>query len=34
MSLLRNVVELRTEGGIIGIAETHGGERVTETVTD
>jgi glucarate dehydratase len=26
---LRNVVELRTEGGIVGIGETHGGEGVT-----
>jgi glucarate dehydratase len=29
---LRNVVELRTEGGIIGIAETHGGEDVTSAL--
>jgi glucarate dehydratase len=26
---LRNIVELRTDGGIIGIGETHGGENVT-----
>ena len=26
---LRNVVELRTDGGIVGIGETHGGENVT-----
>ena len=26
---LRNVVELQTEGGIVGIGETHGGESVT-----
>jgi glucarate dehydratase len=26
---LRNVVELRTEGGIVGIGETHGGSDVT-----
>ena len=26
---LRNIVELRTEGGIVGIGETHGGESVT-----
>jgi len=26
---LRNIVELRTEGGIVGIGETHGGEGVT-----
>ena len=26
---LRNVVELRTDGGIVGIGETHGGEDVT-----
>ncbi len=26
---LRNVVELRTEAGIVGIGETHGGESVT-----
>jgi len=27
---LRNVVEIETDAGIIGIGETHGGERVTE----
>jgi glucarate dehydratase len=26
---LRNIVELRTDGGIVGIGETHGGENVT-----
>src|SRR5438552_11732388 len=26
---LRNVVELRTEGGLVGIGETHGGAGVT-----
>ena len=26
---LRNIVELRTDGGIVGIGETHGGESVT-----
>jgi glucarate dehydratase len=26
---LRNVVELRTEGGIVGIGETHGGSNIT-----
>lgn len=26
---LRNIVELETDGGVIGIGETHGGERVT-----
>lgn len=26
---LRNIVELHTDGGIVGIGETHGGERVT-----
>lgn len=26
---LRNIVELRTDAGIVGIAETHGGESVT-----
>src|SRR5438093_9069965 len=26
---LRNVVELQTEGGIVGLGETHGGEGVT-----
>ena len=26
---LRNVVELRTEGGIVGIGETHGGSDIT-----
>jgi glucarate dehydratase len=29
---LRNVVELHTEGGIVGIAETHGGESVTKAL--
>jgi glucarate dehydratase len=29
---LRNVVELRTEGGIIGVGETHGGEGVTSSL--
>jgi glucarate dehydratase len=27
---LRNIVELRTEGGFVGIGETHGGEGVTK----
>jgi glucarate dehydratase len=27
---LRNIVEIQTECGIVGIGETHGGERVTE----
>src|SRR5689334_13049848 len=27
---LRNVVEIETDAGIVGIGETHGGERVTE----
>jgi glucarate dehydratase len=26
---LRNIVELRTDGGIVGVGETHGGENVT-----
>ncbi len=26
---LRNIVELHTDGGVVGIGETHGGERVT-----
>ena len=29
---LRNVVELRTEGGIVGIGETHGGSDVTKAL--
>jgi len=29
---LRNIVELRTEGGIVGIGETHGGEDVTKAL--
>ncbi len=29
---LRNVVELKTEGGIVGIGETPGGERVTRAL--
>jgi len=29
---LRNIVELRTEGGITGIGETHGGEDVTKAL--
>jgi glucarate dehydratase len=29
---LRNVVELRTEGGIVGIGETHGGSDVTRAL--
>jgi glucarate dehydratase len=29
---LRNVVELRTEGGIVGIGETHGGSEVTRVL--
>jgi glucarate dehydratase len=29
---LRNVIELRTEGGIVGIGETHGGEDVTKAL--
>jgi glucarate dehydratase len=29
---LRNLVELRTEGGIVGIGETHGGENVTRAL--
>jgi glucarate dehydratase len=29
---LRNIVELRTDGGIVGIGETHGGESVTRAL--
>jgi glucarate dehydratase len=29
---LRNVIELRSEGGIIGLGETHGGEDVTRAL--
>jgi glucarate dehydratase len=29
---LRNIVELRTEGGIVGIGETHGGSDVTKVL--
>jgi glucarate dehydratase len=29
---LRNIVELRTEGGIVGIGETHGGDDVTKAL--
>jgi glucarate dehydratase len=29
---LRNIVELRTEGGIVGIGETHGGSDVTKAL--
>ncbi len=29
---LRNVVELETDAGIVGIGETHGGERVTNAL--
>jgi glucarate dehydratase len=29
---LRNIVELRTDGGIVGIGETHGGENVTRAL--
>ena len=29
---LRNVVELRTEGGVVGIGETHGGRDVTKAL--
>lgn len=29
---LRNIVELRTDGGIVGIGETHGGEGVTTSL--
>jgi glucarate dehydratase len=29
---LRNIVELQTEGGLVGIAETHGGESVTRAL--
>lgn len=29
---LRNVIELETDAGIVGIGETHGGERVTEAL--
>ncbi|HZL87193.1 MAG TPA: enolase C-terminal domain-like protein [Pirellulaceae bacterium] len=27
---LRNIVEIQTDGGIVGIGETHGGQRVTD----
>ena len=29
---LRNMVELRTDGGIVGIGETHGGSDVTKVL--
>jgi glucarate dehydratase len=29
---LRNIVEITTDAGIVGIGETHGGQRVTEAV--
>lgn len=29
---LRNIVELATDGGIVGIGETHGGQRVTDAL--
>ncbi len=29
---LRNIVELRTDGGVVGIGETHGGEGVTTSL--
>src|ERR1700733_6045910 len=29
---LRNIVELRTDGGTVGIGETHGGESVTRAL--
>ena len=29
---LRNLVELRTEGGIVGIGETHGGSDITRVL--
>lgn len=29
---LRNIVELHTEGGIVGLGETHGGQRVTDAL--
>lgn len=29
---LRNVVEIETDGGLVGIGETHGGQRVTQAL--
>ncbi|HQU44240.1 MAG TPA: enolase C-terminal domain-like protein [Pirellulales bacterium] len=29
---LRNIVEIKTDAGIVGIGETHGGQRVTEAL--